>query len=65
MEIFFCHIPLAALFATMLVGAFISFLSFVYDYRQQKKEIEFLEKDNLQLTRRNEALRELLYSKEA
>lgn len=60
MEILFCNIPLAAALGTIFFGVFMSFLSLVQDYRQQKKEIANLKEDNLTLARRNQALRELL-----
>lgn len=61
METFFYFVTLGPLIGTIVLGLIFWLCSFIYDFHQQKKEIAYLERENLQLTRTNEALREMLY----
>lgn len=60
MEIFIYVCALGGLAGVGLYGAILGVMYAVCRFRELKAEIAVLEKDNLQLSRNNKALRELL-----
>lgn len=61
MDAIFYTVTMGALAGTIVIGLIFWLCSYIHEHRQLKKEIIYLERENLQLTRTNTALRDLLY----